>query len=521
MNSTCFGRFVSVAPLVLTIACAISTPLAACATIASVPAPIYVEAESAVIIWDAQHHIEHFIRQAKIDTGSPDLGFLVPTPEAPTLVEADPRIFTLASNIGAPVTSAPQVTETPWQIIAPLAANPVNQIQTELEGGTTVLGTASTPANQGNEAGAVAEQDVAGYHVTILDPADTAAVNGWLTRNGYKATPYLTAWLKAYGDAGWKINAFRLTKPASSGDSITTRAIRLTFHTDQPYYPYSEPADRQNKSAASPGGRILRVAVLSDHRMAAKKDDDSTWPGRLMFAGSSAGTNQLSDANEWRHFAALTSNELNATDVSELTTFVDRSNPRLGTADLYFSNSPDASNYRAEITDSSLPVVRKIDWSNPVADAAALLAIVVIPGVPLSCGWLLFARRRAYLKGGGQLESPTLRTRLSGFASIIWCSIYGMILTYHLVIWLVGAGNPVLAPNQPTPIWLSSLLFSVPVVAMAAAVVLGVGYCGVQVWRSREIARASRFQETLAIAAMLVGAVGLSFMLYMILRGPV
>ena len=524
MNSTCWCRFLAAASLLFAASEAFSTPLAACATVVTeIAPPVYVEAESAVIIWDSKHHIEHFIRQAKINTASPDLGFLVPTPEAPILTEADARIFDLASNVGAPIKSAPVVTETPWQVLAPVTTNPVTQLQTALEGGSSffVSPAKTTPDVQSRDAAAIAEQDVAGYHATILDPADTQAVAGWLAHNGYVSTPSLQLWLRRYADAGWKINAFRLNKTAQSGDSLTTRAISLTFHTDHPYYPYSEPAERQKPSAASPGGRILHVAVLSDHRMSGLKQDASPWPGRLMFAGPSAGANQTSDAKEWSRLAALDQTGQDTAALTELTTFIDQSNPRQGTADLYFSESRDASPYRAEIVDSTLPTVRHIDWSNPIADAAALLAIVVIPGVPLSCGWLLYSRRRAYINGGGPLVTPTFRTRLTGLASIIWCSVYGMILTYHLLVWLVGAGNPALTAGQSAPIWLSSLVIGVPVVFAAAAVVLGVGYCGIQVWRSRELAKASRFQETLAIAAMLTGAVGLSVMLYVILRLPV
>src|SRR5690242_18626906 len=73
----------------------------ACAT-ARGPNPTsedYIESEQAVIIWDEPHKIEHFIRQADIRTKDPDLGFLVPTPQTPELVEVDPSIFQLAAEV--------------------------------------------------------------------------------------------------------------------------------------------------------------------------------------------------------------------------------------------------------------------------------------------------------------------------------------------------------------------------------------------------------------------------------------
>ena len=52
-----------------------------------------VNAEQAVILWDAATKTEHFIRAASFTSTSADFGFLVPTPTLPTLHEADARLF--------------------------------------------------------------------------------------------------------------------------------------------------------------------------------------------------------------------------------------------------------------------------------------------------------------------------------------------------------------------------------------------------------------------------------------------
>ena len=292
MNRAFLPSFVGAVLFFIALSALTAPPLVACAGISediapNIAAPIFVQAERAVIIWDSAHHTEHFIRQANLSTQSPDMGFLVPTPQTPEFSEADPKIFDLVSNIGSPTIAAPEVKETPWQILAPVAVG--TPIQSAMESGNGAIlppATSSAGAKDAvsSEAKSVFERDIAGYHVTTLDPKDTQSVTAWLTKNGYTSKPALDAWLKQYADAGWKINAFKLNKTQTSAGQLTTRAIRLSFQTDHPYYPYSEPADRQLASAASPNGRVLHLAVLSDARVMGTKSDKTAWPGQLLYA---------------------------------------------------------------------------------------------------------------------------------------------------------------------------------------------------------------------------------------------
>ena len=207
--------------------------------------------------------------------------------------------------------------------------------------------------------------------------------------------------------------------------------------------------------------------------------------------------------------------------MTELTTFDDRSNPALGTADLYFSTNADQSPYRATIIDRSLPTVRVVDWSNPLADVAALAAFLLIPGVPICCGWLIYSRRNAapawWVKEHAKIRRPPTSAfqKIMGALGIIWAMIYGMILMRLAVIGLYDLIGPSLTVNYSVPAWLTALAVSVAAFAVLAAMVWGVFSCGVQIMRTQEQARKSRFQESLAIAAMFIGAVGLVFMLYM------
>jgi Uncharacterized protein conserved in bacteria (DUF2330) len=528
MKRTRLAQFVGAASLLITGSTIFTPHLVACGIAAQAEAPpVFVQAENAVIIWDSANQTEHFIREAKISTSSPDLGFLVPTPQTPEIAEADPHIFQMAAQVGGPVKQAPVVVQTPWQVVAPVAEGPT--IQSVLEGGSASvfdLPSATLPPAKIPNQAVFSEHDVAGYHVTTLDPQNPQSIKDWLSQNGYASTSALQNWLQKYAAAGWKINAFRLIKTVPNDSSITTRAVRLSFPTAHPYYPYSEPADRQAAAAASPAGRVLHVAVLSDERMTGAKSDASNWPGKLIYAGSSVPPTGPHDPKSWLHLANLDDANHSVSPMTELTTFVDESNPRQGTADLYFSTSSSQSPFHATVIDRSLPTVHQMDWSNPVADAAALAAIILVPGVPLCFGWFLYSRNRIIrsdlVSKGLWPTTPTpttLRQKIWRTIGIIWCLYYGGQLTYLAVVALFGRLGTSLAPGHSVAIWSPALLSGLTLAAVGA----GITYC-MQVWRSRsdatenELARKRRFQESLAIAALFVGGVGLALMMYVVFQ---
>jgi hypothetical protein len=384
---------------VLAILIATATPAPACIALAPVTyvGPVYTEAERAVIVWDKAHHLEHFIRQASVHAGDGEMAFLVPTPETPQMGDVDPALYSLADNVARPTPVPPIQYETPWDIFAPYAT--ILRVEEPSFDPTPVIATPPKPAALHPKSGpAILEQDVAGYHVTVLATEDYPAIAAWLAKNGYRTTPAVEAWIKSYAARHWKINAFRLIKAQENGDgTLTTPPLRLTFHTDAPYYPYSEPADRQLPNAASPGGRILTVAILSDERMAGKLADGYEWPGQLRYAGPSSAQNSGDDsAAKWLQAAGLADGPSAMTLPARLTTFVDDANPRHGTADLYFSPATNQGFYRGTEADYSLPPVRRLDWGRPVSLLTGFAAMLLVPGAPLYCGcrMLQVARRR-------------------------------------------------------------------------------------------------------------------------------
>jgi len=263
--------------------------------------------EAAVIIWDKGHQTEHFIRSASFDSKHADVGFIVPTPTTPELVEADNRIFDLAE-----------------QYLPIALTDSLDMTNSIPESRSLVI---------------IAEKDIGNYHAVTIAATDSKGLGEWLKKNGYQWTENSAKWLAPYLEANWKITAFKIRRTPSG--ELTTNAIRMSFATDRPFFPYSEPQTSKLKGEH----RELRIAILSDERMVGKLADGTAWAGHLDFAGSTKPPPfSHADKNDWLKYAKLNDNsEIKLP--SRLTYFTDESNPRPGKWDLFFSASPDQSNY--------------------------------------------------------------------------------------------------------------------------------------------------------------------------------
>ena len=287
-----------------------SRELLACAPAPAAGERIAVIEESAVIVWEPATKTEHFIRRATFRGGTRDFGFLVPTPTAPTLTRVDDDVFDHLQR----KTSRQIVYETEKQIDwTPLIFLPF-AARYRGEGGPAT--TAAPPVD------VLSTQKVGGYEAAILSATDAAALNTWLGDNGYATTPDLTQWLDAYVAQRWIISAFKIDK--SEGEyAARTSAVRMSFTTDRPFFPYREPAMQREIDQPS---RLLRVFFVGPERVTGTIGADGKWPGEL----------EWSDAIKDLEVAGvkLTGNE-------RLSAFADNSSPRPGTDDLFFSRDAD------------------------------------------------------------------------------------------------------------------------------------------------------------------------------------
>ncbi|HEU4886939.1 MAG TPA: DUF2330 domain-containing protein [Thermoanaerobaculia bacterium] len=225
--------------LLLIVAIAGASPLFACAPAPHAGEMVDVVEEAAVIVWDPATKMQHFIRRATFQGNARDFGFLVPTPTAPTLAAVDDEIFeTLQEKTKREVIERTRK-EIDWSFFTE-----------EKEGmATTAAGAVEV----------VQAAKVAGYDAVVLDASDAKALVEWLQQHDYATTPELEAWLDAYIRQRWMITAFKIDK--SQSDSARTEAVKMSFTTERPFFPYREPP-------SSNSNRVLRIFFLGPERVA-------------------------------------------------------------------------------------------------------------------------------------------------------------------------------------------------------------------------------------------------------------
>jgi hypothetical protein len=283
--------------------------------------------ETALIVWDAKTETQHFVRQATFKSTADDVGFLVPTPTRPQLVAADAALFKELA-----VLTAPRV-ETRWTNDVPFGCGGGSPPGPErlAPGGVVVLERARV-----GDFDAVVLALAAGAKD---DPkAGAAELAVWLAEHHYALSPSLQAWLEPYARDGWVLTAFRVAadvRPGGGAVTLATRPVRMSFHTPRPFFPYREPGDQRDERAANVP-RLLRVYVASPARVAGALGDAARpWPGQTVWAGEVAAERW---ADVFRRAQLLTPPDARGWWLTE---FEDRSSPRPGTDEVYFSPSAD------------------------------------------------------------------------------------------------------------------------------------------------------------------------------------
>jgi hypothetical protein len=288
--------------------------------------PVAIASESAIIVWNAATKTQHFIRRASFSTQAKDFGFLVPTSTKPELAETE---------------------DEPFRYLAKLTEPKVITKKRPASGGCSLgCGVASrSPGEAPAPAGKVEvleEKTVAGHDAAVLAADDPQALADWLKNNGYDYSPALTEWLKPYVQAGWIITAFKIARTGGDLGRIATKAVRMSFRTDQPFFPYREPQHQAQGKGTAAGkakdtsGRLLRVFFLSAERMQGTLGKKGPpWPGKVAWA------NALDDSKRQRLAGLLALPGGGAPESWYLTEFEDASSPRPGIEDVYFSRSED------------------------------------------------------------------------------------------------------------------------------------------------------------------------------------
>jgi len=247
-----------------TLLCALSLIIteraSACCAVAAHGVPVVNADQTVILLWDKEHQTEHFIRKASFRAEGDSVGFLVPTPTRPQLEESGNEAFPYLAQITAP--------KTPESVGLP-------------------IGCASTP--QGaltRSVRVVEEKDVAGYHAVVLAADSGKALVEWLREHDYAYTPEAAAWAQPYLEGHWYMTAMKIAKEGDRGaiSGVAASALRITFHTDHPLFPYREPDSRQDAAKLGITDRLLRIYFVGESRYEGRFPSGQSWEGKARWS---------------------------------------------------------------------------------------------------------------------------------------------------------------------------------------------------------------------------------------------
>jgi hypothetical protein len=194
---------------------------------------------------------------------------------------------------------------------------------------------------------------------TTVEADDPKALADWLDAHGFAATPQLTAWLVPYVTNHWKLTAFVIASDAQTGQvDVATKAVKMTFAAEQPFYPYREPEEPQPKDLDLPP-RMLRVFFVSDQRYTGKLGT-ALWNASTLYSAKESLPADLkpSAAADW------------------LTVFIDEATVRSSTDEVTFVPNKDQAEVKVPPVIVHRP--RKVPIPVDVIAFFALLAFLIV-----------------------------------------------------------------------------------------------------------------------------------------------
>jgi hypothetical protein len=291
--------------------------------------------QTVIMIWDSNTKTQHFIRQANFKTDAPDVGFIVPSPSRPQLAEAGVAAFATLAEITAPYVRS---------------------------GGGFSIGCSAPdaiPARQ-SSVRVIEQKRVAGYDATVLTARSGDDLVEWLQQNGYPNSPETAAWAAPYLGGDWHFTAMKVAKENAAENDLNASALRITFRTSRPLFPYREPESSHAKRKLNAPERLLRIYFIADPRYTANLDGGGKWTGKAVWSD---------DITPYRE-KILHELKLPASTGPQkwiLTEFEDRWPYASAPGDLYFSKNSDQSRIDTRST-----------YSAPPRDAALLAAFVFL-----------------------------------------------------------------------------------------------------------------------------------------------
>jgi len=331
-----------------------ASPTPACCPVSKSGKFVVNADQTVLIIWDAATKTQHFIRRASFKSDADDFGFLVPSPSQPQLSESGNEAFPYLQKLTEP------------EVITRKANHGMG------------CGCASGSADKRDKDKAVGanvrvleEKVVAGFNAVVLEADSADALTDWLKEHGYAYSPEVAAWAKPYVDQGWKITALKVAKESKEGKDVSAAALRLSFKTERPLFPYREPDTKSAAELLSAKQRLLRIYFLADARYRGELTKDTPWTGKVAWA------NKLDASARSNVLQQLKLDEKTGPAEWWLTEFEDNWAYRVAPADVYFSRDPDQGTVKRP------PVIQYVSTSWPPLDVTAIALAGALVGPSL------------------------------------------------------------------------------------------------------------------------------------------
>jgi hypothetical protein len=325
-----------------------------CCPIARSGKPVVNADQTVIILWDAVTKTQHFIRQASFQSTADNFAFLVPTPTRPELEESGSSAFPYLQKL-----TEPEVQK---------KSGSSGGIGCGCSGGPAMKNAGSAFAARVR---VVDEKQVAGFNAVVLAADSSDALVDWLNQNGFEFSPAVETWAKPYVDAGWMITALKVAKDSERTDNqvVSAAALRMSFQTDRPLFPYREPDSGEFAKELGATKRLLRIYCIAEARYAGKLTDADRWTGKVAFAGK---------LNAHQRTAVLEALNLPAkTGPAEwwLTEFEDDWEYRVAPGDVYFARA------RSQASVKRPPIIEYVK-ADSVPDLTACAFVVVLLAGP-------------------------------------------------------------------------------------------------------------------------------------------
>ncbi len=227
----------------------------ACCSVASAGKFVVNADQRVIILWDPVAKRQHFIRQASFQTDDKNVGFIVPTPNEPELDEAGDSAFTTLMNL-----TAPEVRYVGGRRPCSIGCSAVPP-PTAAVGSVEVL----------------QEKRVAGFDTVVLSADSAEALTEWLKDHDFAMTDAVQKWAEPYIAQKWKFTAMKVApvdepdanetiESPGAAQEIEAAALRISFDTDAPLFPYREPESDAAANELHVQSRTLQIYFISDAR---------------------------------------------------------------------------------------------------------------------------------------------------------------------------------------------------------------------------------------------------------------